>query len=427
MSLIDEVHGELARSLGLRPQSDWPSAILGAITACQAGASQEDSSTLRARIFKEVATRITVPETHFFRNHAQLGYCADHLSRTASREDRTSRMWCAGSATGEEPYTIAMLVDHLSRAPLKERLEITASDINSNAVAKALEATYTAWSFRGAPSWCFAYFEPAGSGLVKLKPSPIRDVVTFAVESCQAGAALRADSSLDVITFRNVAIYLEEQATQALYREFARLLRPGGLLAIGPSDPRPAAGLFTFLEYHDDAPVFVRERDASIRPAKQPAALVPSPAKTPAQTTPAPQKRQQRASRALSGTLGELHAAEVMEAENAFSVVHSLAQGDPDDPMALRLLGQAHLSRGEVAEATRVLRQAVFLSAEDALTRYFFALALREGGDTQKALRQLKNVEETLSSRGKDEKLSDQKTAVGDLLSAARFLEEQWT
>lgn len=428
MSLVEEVQGELALSLGLKPQSDWQSSILDAIAACRTGTAEnettpEDGATLRARVLQEVATRVTVPETHFFRNHAQLAFCAEHLSRTAARERRVARMWCAGSATGEEAYTIAMLVDHLCSEDLKKRVEITASDINGSAVRKAREATYTSWSFRGAPSWCFAYFLPQSSGLVTLKSSPIREVVSFAVESCQAGAQARADSSVDVITFRNVAIYLEAEATQALYQSFARILRKGGVLAIGPSDPRPASGLFEFADYHDDAPVFMRVREESSLNKPNPVSGSRLRA-----TSAAPQVSPQKVRPEASAfSLGQLRTAEVQVEQTAFSVVSALAEITPEDPIALRILGQAHLSRGETEAAERVLRQSVFLSADDALTRYFYALALREGGDTRQALRQLKNVKLSLESRDHSEKLSDLKTNVADLLSATRFLEEQWT
>jgi len=421
MNLVDEVRGELESGLGLKPQSSWPTAIIDAIAACEGDAGAKHGGTLRSRVLREVATRVSVPETHFFRNQAQLAFCADHLSRTAWREERVARMWCAGSATGEEPYTVAMLVDRFSQEPLVKRLEITASDINSNAVQKAREGTYTSWSFRGAPSWCFAYFQTLSPGLVTLRPSPIRDVLSFDVESCQAGAAARADASLDVVTFRNVAIYLREQATQALYRDFARILRPGGLLAIGPSDYRPAAGLFEFLDYHDDSPVFSRVIEGQKLAPKR---STPSP--EPRVIAPAAKART-RSVRSTPRTFNQLREAEEKVAKSAFSVVKTLAQGTPDDPLALLILGQAHLSRGEVEDAIRVLRQAVFLSADDALTRYFLALALREAGDVRQAVRQLKNVIANLLPRERKDKLTDQRTDVGDLLSAATFLEDQWT
>lgn len=438
MSLVDDLTGELARTLGLKPQEDWKSSIEEAIHVCETRTASSDTAPLRTRILEEVATRITVPETHFFRNHAQLAFCADHLSRTAARERRVARMWCAGSATGEEAYTIAMLVDHLSADDLKTRLRITASDINGNAVRKAREAVYTSWSFRGAPSWCFAYFLPHSTGLVTLKPSPLREVVSFEVESCQAGAEARADASVDVITFRNVAIYLEARATQELYRSFARILRPGGILAIGPSDPRPKGGLFDFSEYYDDAPIFVKVQEAKTQETKAQQTKAqetksksdsPSVSKSRLSKPPLTPQVTPTVKRPISSafTYRELRSVETTTANNAFSVVSTLAEGDPNDPVALRLLGQAHLSRGDAVNAERVLRQSVFLASDDVLTRYFYALALREGGDTRQALRQLRNVALSLEEREKGERLSDLKTEAGDLLMAAKFLEEQWS
>lgn len=438
MSLIDYVHAELSGTLGLKPQQDWSQAIVEAIASCESMPTH-NTLELRARIMNEVAKRITVPETHFFRNHAQLARCAEHLSSVAQNERRVAQLWCAGSATGEEPYTLAMLVARQSGEPLETRVSISASDINQSAVEKAREATYTAWSFRGAPDWCFGHFEALSPGRVTLRPSPIRGVVSFEVESLQAGAARRKDASLDVISFRNVAIYLEEAATQALYREFARLLRPSGILAIGPSDPRPTASEFEFSEYHDDAPVFVRSAKSreshEVRTSPRPVApgpvlpgLVPSGPLAPLLVAPgsAARPKNARLDKSTATRLGA-EGQGAQPTERNLEVAKTLAAGEPEDSTGLRILGQMHLSRGEVEEATRVLRQATFLDGDDVLTRYFFALALREGGDARQALRQLKNVVTHLVSRSRDEVLSDQNTRVGELLTAAEFLEGQWT
>jgi chemotaxis protein methyltransferase CheR len=341
--------------------------------------------------------------------------CAEHLATIARTENRVANLWCAGSATGEEPYTLAILVDRIAGNNLPDRLDVTASDINPEAVGKAREATSTSWSFRGAPGWCFAYFEPSAPGRVTLRSSPIREVVKFTVESCQEGARNRPSGTLDVISFRNVAIYLEEAATRALHNEFARLLKPGGLLAIGPSDPRPVLREFEFVDYFDDAALYRRVIPQA--PSSEPYGPSPS---WHSGVTPRPLPRSKSSPK-------KVIAREPRGPEQAIRVVEALAQDAPEDSIALRILGQMHLSQGEAAKATEVLRRGVFLAAEDVLTRYFYALALCEAGDLQQALRQLRNVLGALEQRPSGESLSDQSTKANELLTAARFLESQWT
>lgn len=418
MSLLDSVHQELTGGFGLRPQPEWISAITAAISSCEAS-ELVTGEELRKRVLSEVASRVSVPETHLFRNHDQLLACAEHLQKVSATQGRVARLWCAGTATGEEPYSIAMFVDRMSPEPLSSRLEITGSDINPVAVGRAREATYTSWSFRGAPSWCFSYFVAASPGRVTLRPSPIRQVVSFHVESCQAGALSRKDASLDAISFRNVAIYLEESATQELYQQFARLLCDGGLLIIGPSDPRPRQEVFEFVSYQDDAPVFRLRRGATVRPegAVRPTSTASAPQRTP----------ERRPSQQVDARLRAQVARRADLSGESVETVRTLAVQEPEDAVARRILGQMHLSRGEGKEAAQVLRQAVFLKSEDCLTRYFYALALRETGDARQAERQLKNVIEALSACGGETVLSDEITRASELLLSAKFLEAQWT
>lgn len=412
MNLAEYVRLQLVEDAGLRPGPEWGKNIAEAIEACHTD-EKIGEIDLRARAMAEAAARLTVPETHFFRHSNQLERCAEHLREVSRNEARVAHLWCAGTATGEEPYTVAMLVDRKAQGPLAQQISISASDFSHAAIEKAKRGTYTSWSFRGAPGWCFSYFEACGRGLVTLQDTPIREVVRFHVESCQKGAKSRDRASLDVISFRNVAIYLSDSASRELHREFARLLRPGGLLALGPSDPQPVGSDFELLDYFDDAPLFVRTNPADGR----------APISSEMPTRPAPPPYLPSTS-----TTGRRDLERALRPDDsAVKVVLNLTQEKPDDSVALRLLGKMHLARGEVDEAIRFLRKAVFLDDDDVLARYFYALALREGGDAQKAMKQLNNVVSQLQAKDAGSLLGDQTTTAVELLSAAKFLEVQWS
>jgi chemotaxis protein methyltransferase CheR len=324
------------------------------------------------------------------------------------------RIWCAGSATGEEPYSLALLLHRHLGSRLGDAVELFASDLNPDAIDKARRAVYTAWSFRGAPSWCFRFFSAERGAELRLSQPEVLAAVKFNVESCQTGAANQAAHSVDVVMFRNVAIYLEDQAIRALHAEFARILRPGGLLALGPSDPRPIGKEFQFLGHYDHAPVF------ALKPVE-------------AQATPEPQVALAARRRAVSLRpqqplpipLGIRPASEP-PAARAVAVVQALVDGAPLDSTAQRLLGLAQLQSNEPQKAVESLRRAVFLDATDVLSRYFYALALYENRDAVQALRQIANVVDELRQRPPDAQLPDGSTTAGELLSSANFLGTQW-
>ena len=415
MTLVAEVLGELSRAAGLRAQPDWAPAIRGVLERHAPGGLATLDAEARRSLLSEIARHVTVPETYFFRNLAQLAYCADHAAQMTRQTGRAARVWCAGAATGEEPYSLAMLLHRRLGADLTASVELFASDLNPEAIEKARQAVYTAWSFRGAPSWCFHFFSAEPNARLRLSQRDVLGLVNFRVESCQIGAKNQASESVDVVMFRNVAIYLEEAAIQALYAEFSRILKPGGLLGLGPSDPRPVGSSFELLGHHDHAPVFVRTVANTNLAAPPLAAPRPAPALVPASFRAELRTR----------TIGTAPASEPPPAR-ALEVVQALAHDAPSDTTAQRLLGLVHLQRNEPALAVSALRQAVFLDAIDVLSRYFYALALHENCEAAKATRQLENVIEQLEQRSPEEKLPDGSTTVDELLRSAKFLGTQW-
>jgi len=415
MNAVDLLTAEISRQHGLRAQEEWRPAVLAALEAVGAepnAAGLLDAAAQR-RAMTEALRRITVPETHFFRNAAQLDAAAAHVADIWSREKRRAHVWCAGSASGEEPYTLAMLMHRASGPHLSERVSISGSDLNSDVVERARRAVYTAWSFRGAPGWCLPYFERIGKGELVLSMREIRDAVEFTVESCQAGALRHAAESLDVVCFRNVAIYLELDAIQELHRAFARILRPGGLFLLGPSDPRPGAEDFEFVGYRDHAPVF-RRRSAQVTVSLGDALLDLISGAEPI----------------VRGAGGEPRSM----ARTASTVPPPVPLCDTtladdealDPPTQLRRLGLSHMEKGDVDAAVAAFRQALFLDPRDLLARYFYALALKEAADDALALRQLETLERELAERARDEKLSDRSTRVEELRVSAAFMRSQW-
>ena len=189
---------------------------------------------------------LTVGETYFLRDPAQIAalretILPDVLARRSV--ERRLRIWSAGCSTGEEPYTLAML---LTEQGVTEDwdLQLIGTDVNRESLRTARAAQYPAWSFRATPDETRArYFEPVDKVWQVIEP--IRSMARFAWMNLGAETLLQPAIDLDLIVCRNVTIYFDDQATQRLYQALVRALAPGGWLMLGPSDPMPAqrAGL----------------------------------------------------------------------------------------------------------------------------------------------------------------------------------------
>jgi len=396
-SLVSELSRRLSAEFGLRARSDWPAEIQQVIAGAGGnGQARELLSDQRrcSELLEQVARRITVGETHFFRHRSQLERAAEHLLLVGQKEQRKVRAWSAGCASGEEPYSLAILLEQTLRGRLPETVEIVGSDVNPDVVQKARDAVYTSWSFRGTPPWVLAHFAVREPRSLRLSTRELLDTVSFEVASCQARAERQSDAALDLVLFRNVAIYFESAATEALYREFARLLRPDGLLALGPSDPRPPLDCFELIP-GDHAPIYRRR-------ARSSAVAAPQRVERPREK---PVRRQ---------------------VERALSVAETLGAAEPDSPTAQRLLGQARLDLGRPEEAIGALRRALFLDPQATIARCFYAQALFAIREPGQALVQIQLLINKLASLEPEQVLEDGETTVAELIAAAIFLKGEW-
>jgi chemotaxis protein methyltransferase CheR len=442
--LLDAWSAELSRSFGLRAQRDWPkeiSAVLERLTGSTNGAALPSNAVDKERVLQDIARRITVGETHFFRHHEQLSKASHALLERAAKDGRRVNVWCSGCASGEEPYSVAMLLHRRLLRRLPETVDILATDLNPDAIERAKAASYTAWSFRGTPSWALNHFVADRAPNLKISTPELKSAIRFETGSCQAKALALQAQSLDLVLFRNVAIYFEPAAVTALYAQFHRVLREGALLGLGPSDPRPPEAQFQFVGYFDHAPLFARKRAVAapakpaVRAFQAPAQAEPwtareqnpfTPVHTPS-TRPVAELRASVRPTASSDTWKQAQdLADRGETESALRVARTLAAAEPTSGVSHRILGQIELELGNRPAAVAALRQAVFLDPEAALARCFYAVALRESGEPSQALRQLEIVDEQLSRRGPGDTLEDGETRVTDLALTTAFLRGEW-
>ena len=177
-------------------------------------------------------------ETYLFREEYQLrAFRYEILPELRERLERENRrsltIWSAGCSTGEEVYTLAILV---AESALFEGWDVRVfgNDISRRVLATARRATYGVSSFRATPSQYERYFEPVQDG---------RQVVAHIRAMCHFGHLnlLERDRSAligraDVIFCRNVLIYFDEQARRQVIDTFYERLYPGGYLLLGHSE-----------------------------------------------------------------------------------------------------------------------------------------------------------------------------------------------
>ena len=184
---------------------------------------------------------ITVGETYFFRDPAQFAALRQHILPdliARHRDDRRLRIWSAGCASGEEPYSIALLLHELLPDIAHWNVFILATDINKRALQKAREGRYREWSFRATdPAIRQRYFTQRGDDY-ELAPQG-REMVTFAYLNLAEDAYLSLainTNALDLILCRNVAIYLPEIVILEMAGRFYRCLVPEGWLMVGAAE-----------------------------------------------------------------------------------------------------------------------------------------------------------------------------------------------
>ena len=176
---------------------------------------------------------LLVHETYFFRELAPLRQLVEgHLAAVVARRGR-ARVWSAACSTGEEPFTMAMLLDELG---LLDRVEILGSDLSAQAIAAATSGRHKKRALRDDPPAALAarYLEPSAAG-VAVAPR-IRDAVRFRVVNLLDPGAVRARGTFDAVVCRNVLIYFGDDQVARVVDQLAGSLAPDGLLAVGVAE-----------------------------------------------------------------------------------------------------------------------------------------------------------------------------------------------
>lgn len=196
-------------------------------------------------VWRDLIHVITIGETYFFRNQDQFGALRNDVLPALIEARRKNgqkqlRLWSAGCATGEEPYSLAILLRELLPDYDTWHVALIATDINLNSLERARQAIFRKWSFREEtpPHIRDRWFTPEGE-TYRLDAS-IRSSVVFQplnLVSDDYPSFASGTMNMDLIMCRNVTIYFEQATTRQVISRFLRALVPDGWLVVGHAEP----------------------------------------------------------------------------------------------------------------------------------------------------------------------------------------------
>ena len=178
---------------------------------------------------------VTTNLTRFFRNQphfdALINYVIPHIiEKKRASGDRTIKIWSAGCSTGEEPYTIAMVLKEIM--PPGFNFQITASDISLKSLMVGQQGFYTDAKIAGIPAEYLAKYFTKVEGGYQVTPE-LRNTIRFDYHNLKNDSGAR---NLDVVFCRNVIIYFDEAAQKAVMDRFWNSMAPQSYLFIGHSE-----------------------------------------------------------------------------------------------------------------------------------------------------------------------------------------------
>jgi chemotaxis protein methyltransferase CheR len=337
----------------------------------------------------------TVQETYFFRNTPQIRALRRHVLPELIKHsaERPLTIWSAGCATGEEPYTIAMLVRELLPNATPEQVTILATDVSTAALEAARAAHYGPRAVAMTePGDVNRWFIPEKDGY-RVRDD-VRDLVTFRHHNLVTEPVPYAPGQLDLLLCRNVTIYFSRATTRALMERFHAALSDGGYLFLGHSETLwQLSDAFTLVPLGDAfvyrkntsgqrrstlpdrrlasevPPVLVGERRGLVGDRRRNAKVVPT------QPTVADHLRAARQALASGRYL------DVIEQAKAGAAI------DPLDAEAHLLAGQGLANLGRHAEAVPELRKVLYLDPGCARAHLLLAGSLDRLGERAAAAR----------------------------------------
>jgi chemotaxis protein methyltransferase CheR len=394
---------------------------------------------------QHLLNEVTIQETHFFRNPPQIRalrkYVIPEILKHADTRGRRIRIWSAGCSTGEEPYTIAMLLRELLPTMAGWDIKVVATDVSSRALESARRGQYGERAVQMAsPEDLGRFFMKTADGY-EVRPE-VRELVQFRHQNLVTDPVPFApDERIDLVLCRNVTIYFSRETTRGLMSRLHTCLRNGGYLFLGHSEtlwqvsedfrlvPLGTGDSAAFVYRRlDDAP---KERRGTVLPDRRTEDDGPPPPKperrvlSRRERAAAKQQKQERPSGPPSVVAVRAALADGRY-DDAVAAADALIAGDPLNPTGHYLRGLALVNAGKDDAALVDLRKSVYLEPSSGLGHFLLAGVLHRRGDPAAAAREYGAAAGTLGNRPEDAKAPELGgRSVQELATLSGMLERQ--
>ncbi|MFZ3170818.1 MAG: protein-glutamate O-methyltransferase CheR [Carboxydocellales bacterium] len=202
----------LMRSIGIKTLTEYVPVL------------QQDKNQL-----DKFMNHLTINVSEFYRNPGQWEVLAKQIIPELLKHSPSLKIWSAGCSTGEEPYTIAMVLSELDH---KGNHQIIAADVDKKVLKRAQEGIYNIKAAANLPKvYLDKYFDRQGE-VLKVKDN-LKRFIKFKSHNLLTDAG---ETNVDLLVCRNVVIYFTEEAKTLLYRKFQQSLKPNGILFIGSTE-----------------------------------------------------------------------------------------------------------------------------------------------------------------------------------------------
>lgn len=346
-------------------------------------------------LIEDIILNITVGESYFFRDQNQMQLLQTKIlpmiiNQKRKQQNLSLRIWSAGCSSGEEIYSIAMLLSEI--LPDKENwsFHLLGTDINSVALKKAMEGQYTEWSMRSIPrKYKQKYFlHNYQYELI----SDIREMVFFSYLNLNDDtypSLLNGTNAQDLILCRNVLIYFDAESASHLMQKISASLIKDAYLLLGASDP-----------------IYLKKTDLIPHPAHSLLFMKHSKIKSFPTNTNKPKKLINHlsndsqvsvkepakivSSKSLNESASKL--ADLGKLEEALLVCRNSLTLDATNKQTYFILAMILIELDQITEAEKALRQALFLDHQYVMGHFQLGLLLFKRKNYSSGLKSLQNA-----------------------------------
>ncbi|MDD2365099.1 MAG: tetratricopeptide repeat protein [Desulfuromonadaceae bacterium] len=356
---------------------------------------------------------LTVNETYFFREPGHLNLMVDKLlpELMHSRNHNPVRILSAGCSTGEEPYSIAIMLRERFGSDAEKLFRIVGVDIDSTAINTARKSVYGRNSFRGINQALLQrYFEPAGAGEYSVREELKRQVL-FDVVNLLGQPYPETMLIPDIILYRNVSIYFPGEVQREIFARLAAILVDGGCMMVGASETfHHDIGLLSLVQrdtlffYKKTPGIVFEERRASSRAVLAPEStrkyvsqrVFPRESKTEVNNSPLQSSLQGRVDDKVINIKENfdkaLALAQNKELDKSLEILEDVITQDKRFTKAHTLKGSLLLTMGRFEDARGVCETIMEQDSLSLAAHLLLGMIARQNGDEEGALKRFREA-----------------------------------